>query len=913
MSHETIYSEANLFDTLRTSCRRFGPAVHLLDDFQEGRRELTFADVGDLVARGAGWVRDALGGAQPAHVGILAENSSLWILAYYAVVGAGATAVPLDVRQEEAEILAIIEETEAGLLLVSPGFARFAAGLAETGRIRRFQVLDGAWLDSLRAFPPLAESPATMDTPASIIYTSGTSGRSKGVVLTHGNLINQSWQNIPAIAVDETSILLAILPLNHIFVFVGLICLLEAGSKAVFIDSLKPARIVAALKDHRITHLAGIPLLFDAFYKGILLKVRSRGRLVNLIFRGLMAAGWRLYRLGGVEASRKLFRHLHAEFAPCQQRFFCGGAKATPATIRGFLALGYDFQEGFGLTETSGGCIINPPTRHRIIGSVGRPFGDTEVRILNPGPDGEGEVAIRSRSIFKEYYRNPEATAAAKTADGWFRTGDLGRLDPTGNLSITGRAKDIIVLASGKKISPDELEFHFARSLLAAEVAVVGAGPAGAERIHLVAVPPAEKAKKLPPGEAEAALRRDMERLAQALPSYKRPQGITIRTEPLPRTTTRKVRRAELRAWLEAAERQAAAGPAAPPVRLTLAERELMQCDEMAAVVRACRQALGRPLDEARLSPQTSLYLDLGMDSIMVLEAVNLLETDQRIRLQTDDVGWIQTLADLLDAVRAAEAAPLEAVAGWRAVLREVKADWDGIPVRPVIRKLAAWLEPLDYGFIKFIGAVFYRLRAHNVTALPEGGPFILAPNHVSNFDDPAVVGTLPARLRRQAYVIGKREVYGNIVGRVLSAIHRVIPVDRAGDIFQALVSGARVLKNGKVLYLHPEGTRSPNGRLQPLKNGVAILACELGVPVVPVYIKGTYDVFPKAIKFPRLFRLSRLKRFRVEVFYGDPIRPGELCREAAAGYQSVLEQVRQSLESMESRLSGRPPYATGS
>jgi long-chain acyl-CoA synthetase len=908
MNENPVEIYSNLFNTLQASCARFGPAVHLVDVFREGRREYNFSEVGDLTARGAAWIRERLGAAAPAHVGILAENSACWIVAYYAVVSAGATAVPLDVRQEEAEILAVLAETETALLLVSPGFARFAAELAASGRIRSWQVLDGAWLEALRGCPPLAESPAGPDTPASIIYTSGTSGRSKGVVLTHGNLINQSWQNIPAIAVDESARLLAILPLNHIFVFVGLISCLEAGSQAVFLDSLKPARIVAALKDEGITHLAGIPLLYDAFLKGIALKVRARGRLVHLLFRALMRAGWRLYRLGGVEASRKLFGHLHAEFAPSARRFFCGGAKARPATIRGFLSLGYEFQEGFGLTETSGGCIINPPTRHKIIGSVGRPFGDTEVRILAPAADGEGEIAIRGRSVFREYYRNPQETAESRTSDGWFRTGDLGRLDATGNLTITGRAKEIIVLASGKKIAPDELEFHFTHSPLVGEVAAVGVGPSGAERIHLVVVPAAEAAKRKPAAELAAALHREMERVAQGLPSYKRPQGVTIRMDPLPRTTTRKVRRNELRAWLETAGPAAATAATAAAVRLTLAERELMQSEEMTAVVRACRQALGQAPDPARLGPQSNLYLDLGMDSIMLLEVVNQLETELQIKFQTDDVGWIQTLGDLLDAVRAAEAAPLQAIAGWRAALREVTAGFDGIPVRPAVRKLAAWLEPLDYGLIRFIGATFYRLRSHNVAALPSGGPFILAPNHVSNFDYPAVVGTLPARLRRRAYVIGKREVYSNLVGRILSAIHRVIPVDRAGDIFQALLSGARVLKNGQILYLHPEGTRSPTGRLQPLKNGVAILACELGVPVVPVYIKGTYDVFPKGIKFPRLFRLSRLKRYRVEVFYGDPIHPVGLCKEAAAGYQVLLERLRQTLESMESRLAGRSP-----
>lgn len=888
-----------LYDLLAAGAERDGAAPHLVDAFGDARRTFSFAEVLDLSGRGASFLAARLAGAPLPHVGVLAENSSLWSIAFYSAAAAGATVVPLDVRQTEDEIVAIVREASLAVLLVSAGFARFAERLTAAGDIREYFVLDDDWVQLLRRHEPLAASPATADSTAAIIYTSGTSGRSKGVVLTHGNILNQTLQNVPAIGVGPESRLLAILPLNHIFVFVGVLSCHAAGSAVVFLDSLKPARIVAALKEERITHLAGIPLLFDAFLKGILLKVHARGLLVRGIFAVLLRLGWLAYRLGGVPASRRLFGHLHHEFAPDIQRFICGGAKARPDTIRRFLALGYEFQEGYGLTETSGGIIINPPTPEKVIGTVGRPFGDTEVRILEPAPDGSGEIAIRGRSVFREYYRNPEDTAAAKTDDGWYRTGDVGRIDPRGNLRITGRAKDVIVLASGKKVAPDELDQLFSRSPRLTEAAAVGVGPAGAERIHLVVVPSPELVKKTAESEWTAAITRDMERLARLLPVYRRPQGMTIRTEPLPRTSTRKIKRGELRAWLERADGVGALGAGVSRPPQTLAEREIMGTPEMEAILSACSGALGRPLNADELSPATSLYLDLGMDSLAVLEMTAQLENRLQIRLQTDNLGWMQNLGDVLDAVKTAETVADGDLTGWRAAIHNVTAAWSGLPIRPIVRRLAGWLEPLDYGFITFIGKVFYRLRGHNLNALPGNGPFILAPNHVSYFDYPAVVGTLPAAIRRQAFVIGKKEVYNNFVGRLLSAIHRVIPVDRAGDVLQALQAGAQVLRNGNILYLHPEGTRSANGRIQTLKNGVAILACELGVPVVPVYIKGTYDVYPRGHKLPRLFRLSRLRRFRVEVFYGAPIDPAAPGAEASA-YQAFMDNLRRAMETME-------------
>lgn len=894
----------NLLTNLQACCAKYAAATHLVDAFASGRREVSFAEVLDLSTRGADYIRERRPSEGPFHVGILAENSSWWIIAYYAVTGAGATAVPLDARQTEDEIIAIIRAAGVSVLLVSPNFGRFAERLAQTGVLRHTQVLDEAWREILKKVPPMDASPAGPESTASIIFTSGTTGRPKGVVLTHRNLLNQSWQNISAIGVDESSRLLAILPLNHIFVFVGLLSCLEAGSAVVFMDSLKPPRIVATLKEEKVTHLAGIPMLYDAFLKGIQLKVRAHGPLVHTIFRALWKAGGALNRLGGVRLSRRLFGSLHAEFAPSVQRFLCGGAKARPETIRGFLALGYEFQEGYGLTETTGGIIINPPDKTKVIGAVGRPYGDTEVRLHEATAGGEGEICIRGRSVFTGYYRDPEATADVMDAEGWFHTGDLGRLDPAGNLAITGRAKDIIVLASGKKFAPEELEFHFSRSPLLAEVAAVGAGPAGSERIHLVAVPAETVVRSNPADQVEGLIHREIERLSRTLPPYKRPQGMTVRLAALPRTTTRKIRRGELRQWLSQQDDsggllETGTGPA-----LSLAEREVMASAEMGAIIEACSEALGEPLSADSLRPASSLYLDLGMDSIMILEVAAYLEATLKVKFPADGLNWAQTLGDLVDAVKAAGAVTDRETTGWRAAIRNVTAGLDGISLRPSLRRLARLLEPLDYGFIRFIGKVFYRLQSHNVTALPSGGPFILAPNHVSYFDYPAVAGTLPAAIRRQAYLIGKKEVYNNMLGRILSAIHRVIPVDRAGDALDALVSAARVLKSGKILYLHPEGTRSPTGQLQSFKNGVAVLACELGVPVVPVYIKGTYEVFPKGTRIPRLFHLRRWRRYPIEVFYGNPIDPAGVSREASP-YQALLEQIHRTMEGMERQLRG--------
>lgn len=887
-------------EALETFGTRFAELVHLHDAFSSGERSITFAQTLNLTRRGATLIRRETPASSTFNVGLLAENQSAWLVAYYAATWAGATMVPLDVRQVEEELVDIVSDAGLDLLLASPTFAGFAQRLVEKGLVAKTMVLDEALLEAFAASEPSPPAQVTPSTPATIIYTSGTTGRSKGVVLTHHNVVGHTLENVGAVQADDTTRILAILPLNHIFVFAASLIALASGGTLVFLDSLKPSRVVEALKTQRITHMAGIPLLYDAMLKGILAKAASRGPLVRNAFRIMLKAGWSLSRLGLTGVSRMLFHSVHKEFAPNIRVLVCGGARCRPETIRGFLSMGYNFQEGYGLTETTGGIICNPFHGRKMLGTVGRPFGDTKVRILDPDATGEGEVAIHGLCVFQGYYKNPQATAEVLSPDGWFRTGDLGRVDERGVLSITGRAKELIILPSGKNISPEELEFHYSRSPLLEEAAALGiTDETGSEKIHLVLVPTEATRRKYSPLDLEEALRLEVESLSRKLASYKRPHGLTVRLEPLPRTSTRKIRRNELARWLKDGESllEAASQKSSRP-RLTLADQEVMDSPEMAAIVGACATLLDDQLDPTTLAPTSNLFLQMGMDSIMLMEILTLLESELGASIPNEKVGAIQTLGDLYEAVKEAEEGAQSRPRDWKTALRQVTAGVE-IPLKGPAKRLAAFIEPLDYGAITLIGKVFYRLRGHNMEFLPPTGPYILAPNHASYFDYPAVVGLLPRSVRREAYSLGKKEVYGNPLGRILSAIHRVIPVDRSGDVLPALESGAKVLKSGKILFMHPEGTRSMDGKVHSLKHGVAILARELGVPVVPVYIRGTYDVYPRGRKLPRLFQLSRMRRYRVEVFFGKPLLPESIPTDPDP-YRPILEHIMAFMQSME-------------
>ena len=698
-------------EALEHFCHRHEPRIHLEDAFASASRGMTFGELVQLAARGATFLREQVGNAASPRIGILCENCSAWMQAYHAAAWAGFTLVPLDARQAEDEIVAILAEADLSLLLVSPSFQRFAGQAVRRGLAPRTLTLDEELIARFAACPPSPPAKVGPDSPLSIIYTSGTTGRSKGVVLTHGNVLNQAVQNVPAVGADEETRILAILPLNHIFVFAASIIALVSGGRLVFIDSLQPDRVVKALKTCRITHMAGIPLLYDAMLKGIVAKVAAKGKLAKGVFNLMHRLGNVLQAVGLPGAARALFRPVHREFAPSIRTLICGGARCRPQTVRGFLAMGYNFQEGYGLTETTGGIICNPFRGRKSIGTVGRPFGDTELRIETPAPGGEGEIWIRGKSVFAGYFRDPAATASVMAEGNWFRTGDLGRLDASGNLSITGRAKELIILPSGKNISPEELEDRYTRSPLIEEAAALGITENGHERIHLVVVPAEAARRQAGPGECRALVHGEVDSITRRLASYKRPQGVTVRLEPLPRTSTRKIRRQELLRSLSEQPHGEAGQPSRDGCKLSLADREVMCSREMGEILTALAQVVDEVPDPAELTPASHLFLDLGLDSIQFMELLTCLEKSPGLAIPAEKTAAIQTLGELCRALHEAETASERAPGDWKAALRRAGGENIEFPVRRIVRKLAAVIEPLDYGFIRLVGRGLYRLR----------------------------------------------------------------------------------------------------------------------------------------------------------------------------------------------------------
>jgi long-chain acyl-CoA synthetase len=404
-----------------------------------------------------------------------------------------------------------------------------------------------------------------------VIFTSGTTGRPKGVALTHRNLAANVTAVLGTFPVTSSDRMLSVLPLHHTFeCTAGMLMPLACGGSVRYARSLKSRELGEDLREAQPTIVMGVPLLYEKMLSGMERRLGEG----NLLARGLFLPVFRALRAmrAPVGIGRFLLTPVRARAGLARIRFLVSGAAAMPHAVSvGFRALGVEVLQGYGLTETSPVLTANPPGRTRA-GSVGPPIAGVEIRIDSPGPDEVGEVLVRGENVMEGYYGDPALTVEVMDGD-WLRTGDLGRLDADGYLYLCGRRKSMIATGGGKKIFPEEVEAALLDSPLIADALVYGRRDARShhEDVCAVIVPDWEGINPLsagaPPDAAvvRALLKAEVGRVCAQLAEYKRVRDFKVRGEELPRTTTGKVKRFLFVDGEEQPEREPAVTPAREP------------------------------------------------------------------------------------------------------------------------------------------------------------------------------------------------------------------------------------------------------------------------------------------------------------------------------------------------------------
>ncbi|NNE44185.1 MAG: AMP-binding protein [Gemmatimonadetes bacterium] len=528
-------------------------------DRDQDRIRYTYADLREVAHGLSAWFREQ--GLSPGdRAAIILSNQSAWHVSAVAALHAGAVLVPVDFKLSGPEQVALLTHCRAPFVVVEFHLWRAMAAAAEfTGLPAKHVLVVGApdngelpssggasvvrWEDA-RATPPpgFQPVPRARTDIASIVYSSGTSGRAKGCQLTHDNYLEQFRALRELHPMKPGVVYLSILPTNHAIDFmVGFIGPYLCGATVVHLRTLRPEFVRSSFVKYRVTHVALVPLVLRNLRTGLeqrfaeLSPLRKIGLAVGRFLHRLLSGGRPNAALG-----RIVLRPVHAAFGGRLEAIFVGGAYSDPETLRFFYDLGIPVSNGYGLTE-SGTAVtldrLDPPRPE----TVGQPLPGTEVRIGSPGEDGAGEILVRSRTVMAGYLDDPELTAET-IVDGWLHTGDLGRIDPEGNLVIVGRRKNMIVTAGGKNVYPEDVEVAFA-SLPVEEFCLFAAHylwpeEARDERLILVARP----GEKTDP----VALPDLIRNLNRRLPDYKRVEGVLLWEDEFPRTASLKVKRGVL-------------------------------------------------------------------------------------------------------------------------------------------------------------------------------------------------------------------------------------------------------------------------------------------------------------------------------------------------------------------------------
>ncbi|MGQ9478229.1 MAG: AMP-dependent synthetase/ligase [Candidatus Bipolaricaulia bacterium] len=492
-------------------------------------RETSYGELGELAGRFSRAL-EKMGIREGDRVAILAKPCLEWQVALWGALRRGATVVPIDTELTPPEVERILTEAEVEVLLARK---ERLAGLSKA-RVRVEHLIpmgDDLWrmLSGLEPAPALPVEPSEL---ALIVYTSGTTGNAKGVMLSHLNLASNVQSFLQRLDVSSKDVVLSIIPWHHIFGFTAsILAPLAVGAALIYTDDYKS--IPKLMLENRVTVVLGVPKLYHAMFEKIEERL-TKSLKARLIYRFLP-------RLAG----RVLRKNLTGE---AFRFFISGGAPLNPRVIRGFRRLGFGVIEGYGLSETSPVLTFSTPF-NRKAGSVGPAVPGVELLILEPDERGIGEVLVRGPNVMLGYYKNPERTREVLDPDGWFHTGDLGRLDREGWLYLHGRRKNVIVLESGKNVYPEEVEFELGQIPYVQEILVKRGYRQGKEVVQALVYPNWNSLRErglTSPEEIKELIWQEISLRQRELAPYKRiksREDLIILSEPFEKTSKQDIKR----------------------------------------------------------------------------------------------------------------------------------------------------------------------------------------------------------------------------------------------------------------------------------------------------------------------------------------------------------------------------------
>ncbi len=785
-------------------------------------------------------------------VAIAAESSPWWIIAFFAICKIRCTAALIDASMGGEDIVNFISRSDVRSAFFSAKTYKKAEGKHSFAfpclNVRDCLVFEGA---PCTVSPGLPASADTDESVACIIFSSGTTRNAAGIMHYHDSLIDTTKMTEIVLDITEKSRFLGMLPLSHIYGLFSLVMgPLVTGSDVHFVESVSADALLTAFKEYKPTAFPAVPKVYDLFRTAALRKINA-SKVTKLIFEKFFPICLDMRRKNGSLLGKRIFKSIHETFGGCLVRLFSGGAPLSGETAEFYYGLGFNILSTYGASET------NVPTLGNVLDDIstdscGKPYPVVEIKLSD-----ENELLIKTPFMMKGYFRDEQSTKEAFTEDGWFRSGDLAAIDAKGNVRITGRAKENIVLSTGKKVSPDDLEEKYRGVSGMKDFAICGvpAENADFDEIHAFIVKEASAEKE--------QIEEDIRKINADAPANMKLHKIHFINE-IPRTSLQKAKRYILKKQV-LDERSGVKAEGSTPAIISGEASELIEIISRIANV---------PANE--ISESTKIFADLALDSLSAVDLAMEIEGKYKVNVERA-YSKEMTVLDLMDAIK-------------KGNTEEEKAAPMGIyPQEKTERDYAIFSK--FRSFAKFC----FNINAVNPENIPTDSGFILCPNHVTKIDYLFVSTALSKERFMKLCAMAKIELFRkDPFSRQLIKSTGMVPVDRGGMNMNTMNSIKTKIREGWCVLIHPEGTRSEDGIFRKIKSGASVIAIETGVPVVPVYISGAYEIFPKSAKMINFYDTKNKKKFDVDVVFGKPISSeGKTTEELTTELQSAILELQ--------------------
>lgn len=790
-----------------------------------GEKKISYADVIKYV----NFYSDFLDIQKGDRAALMMENRPESIFSFFSIWAKKGIAISLDAGYTVDQLAYVLGDSEPKYLFVS-NKTKQVAEEANSKLNNNVKIINVDEIDLPTDYKIKQEEFANDSNKdvAVLVYTSGTTGNPKGVMITYEN-IETNMAGVRAVdLVNENDVILAMLPYHHIMpLCFTLILPMYMGVPIVLLTEISSATLLKTLQENRVTVILGVPRVWEMLDKAIMTKI-NQSSLAKFMFR--LAS-----KTNSMSIRKMLFSKVHKQFGGHIRLMVSGGAKIDKAILEDFRTMGFRAIQGYGMTETAPIITFNVPGRERS-DSAGEVIPDVEVKIAD-----DGEILVKGKNVMKGYYKNEKATKEAFDAEGWFHTGDLGRMEGK-YLVIIGRKKEMIVLANGKNIDPNDIEAEIIKNTdLIKEIAVTEYNA----QLLAIIYPDFEKIQAQQIVNIKDAIKWEViDKYNVTAPNYKKIHDIKIVKEELPKTRIGKIRRFMLKDLLED--------------KVETSDKKVeKKAVEVPSEIREKYDIINKYITERYnkdIDLDSHIELDLGFDSLDIVEFMNFLNSTFEIEIVEQDFVDHKTISDIIKLVEEKSELTTEKVVEKVDKNENLKKiiEGDSNVNLPPSAKYAKVLKFLFTPLFKF----YFRYKYSGKENLGEGAGIIVG-NHQSYLDAFMLNNAFTYKELSNNYYIATALHFKSKTMKYLAGNGNIILVDANRNLKNTLQAASKVLKSGKKLIIFPEGARTRDGQLQEFKKTFAILAQELNVPIYPFVLKGAYEAFPYNKKFPKRHDIS--------------------------------------------------------